>query len=221
MKPRTLAVALSLCCVLAATAQQQQTGGTGSGTTGPGSGTTGYNPFGTTVVGTTYQKVTEQPDQLLLEKRISDLEKQVQVLERALAASQRDLAATQRDVNRLFKRPGAKAEILDPATPKPPAAGAPPPGRQPGEDRRTPATPKQAPEVFRLTHAHAPTLVGILHQLYGGGGFQSVPVVKVAVDERTNSVIVSGPPEHLEQIRKLFVILDVEAPVKGRPGVDK
>lgn len=66
------------------------------------------------------------------------------------------------------------------------------------EDRRVPETVK----VIQLKHAQATDVTDVLKQLYDQGP------AKIASDPRTNSVIVSGPENQLQEIEALLLKLD-------------
>jgi type II secretory pathway component GspD/PulD (secretin) len=74
--------------------------------------------------------------------------------------------------------------------------GAPDAGAQP-----PPAIPRSV-KVFTLKRADAQKLSGIVTNIFGRQGVAAV------ADARTNSLVVTGPDETLEEVRKLVTKLD-------------
>jgi hypothetical protein len=73
------------------------------------------------------------------------------------------------------------------------------------------AAPVARLEVLRLKYAKVTDFVKVLQDLHGKDG----RAYRMSSDERTNSLILSGPPAQLEQIRGLLVELDVATPKDG------
>ena len=71
-------------------------------------------------------------------------------------------------------------------------------------------TPPPAFEVVALQYAVAGELAQTLGDLVASASEGGDANVQIASDGRTNSLLVSAPPELMEQIRALVVRLDVE-----------
>ena len=73
-------------------------------------------------------------------------------------------------------------------------------------------------EIIELRYAVAADTAEALGQLLEGAahGGASGERVKVLADERTNSLLVSGSPEHLERVRTLVARLDRDATESGQ-----
>lgn len=70
-----------------------------------------------------------------------------------------------------------------------------------------PGVPRTA-RVFELKNADAEKLKGILLTIFGRQG------ITVAVDARTNALVITGDADTLEEVRKLVVKLDEPAKKK-------
>jgi hypothetical protein len=76
-----------------------------------------------------------------------------------------------------------------------------------------------APEikVFRLKNAMAPDVERILSKLFQAGG-RAGANLRFASDERTNSLLVSGPSSQLDEIEAVLNRLDTPDGAKAAPG---
>lgn len=71
-------------------------------------------------------------------------------------------------------------------------------------------------EVIKLRHASPTEVVNILEGLRGGSARNNNDSpISLAADERTNSIIMSGPPSRRLQIRAMIARLDVESAYEG------
>jgi len=66
-------------------------------------------------------------------------------------------------------------------------------------------------EIVRLEYASAPelsvTLQRLVHNANGGAGARTA----VLADERTNSLLISGPVDHIHALKELVAELDVQS----------
>jgi type II secretory pathway component GspD/PulD (secretin) len=107
----------------------------------------------------------------------------------------------------VFKRPAARTFRGWPtASSEPPLAA-----------QGAPAAPTSDFRVFRLKNAAAADMERILAKLFPTGG-RAGAGLRIASDDRTNSVLVSGPREQLDEVEALLNRLDTpeggKAPAK-------
>ena len=84
---------------------------------------------------------------------------------------------------------------------------------------RGPASARAEPpelELIPLRYAAAPELADALSDLVSAGAQGARdPAVKVLSDERTNSLLVMAPPDHMPRLRALIALLDREVTAGG------
>jgi type II secretory pathway component GspD/PulD (secretin) len=82
-----------------------------------------------------------------------------------------------------------------------------------------PSAPAAEFEVIRLQYATAPELAQTLSELVDaaseGAASPASPAIKVLSDDRTNSLLVTAPPGHMQELRDLIALLDREVTAGG------
>lgn len=70
-------------------------------------------------------------------------------------------------------------------------------------------------EIIKLRHASPTEVVTIIEGLREGSRARNEAPISLAADERTNSIIMSGPPSKRLQIRAMIASLDVDSSYEG------